>query len=79
MLHSHYMLHMLHSQSFSPSSSLFCLRGFNAAVNSNLLRAAASVASYLAPFLEFFVGVPFCLPTSHAVIDLVSAAGDLES
>lgn len=36
--------------------------------------AAASVASYLAPFLEFFVGVPFCLPTSHAVIDLVSAA-----
>lgn len=36
--------------------------------------APATVASYLAPFLELFVDVPFCLPTSHAVIDLVSAA-----
>lgn len=36
--------------------------------------AVASVASLLASFLDFSVDIPFCLPISHAVIDLVSAA-----
>lgn len=36
--------------------------------------SVACLASYLALFLAFFVDAPFCLPTSHAVIDLVSVA-----